>query len=111
MPGEIDAIAAEIERIRAEYGRREREISSDRFASSQPASLFSWRVRQQIAAPGALPRQGVAKVAAGLRGRLALPRQLAGTETSAAPRAHAYKPPRSGLRFLTPRGTMGKFRD
>jgi ubiquinone/menaquinone biosynthesis C-methylase UbiE len=63
MPGEIDGVAAEIERIRAEYGRRQREISSDRYAPWQPASLFGRRVRQQMAVlmlhqAGVFPRSG-----------------------------------------------------
>ena len=68
MPGEIDGIAAEIERIRAEYGRREREISSDRYVPSQPASLFSCRVRQKMAAPGAAASPRRAKSGSGPSG-------------------------------------------
>jgi ubiquinone/menaquinone biosynthesis C-methylase UbiE len=50
MPGEINGAAAEIERIRAEYGRRQREISPNRYAPWQPALSFSFRGRRQMAA-------------------------------------------------------------
>jgi SAM-dependent methyltransferase len=46
---QIDFVAAERERIRLEYQRRAREISPDRYASSQPAARFMLESRNRKA--------------------------------------------------------------
>jgi SAM-dependent methyltransferase len=46
---QIDFVAAERERIRLEYQRRAREISPDRYASSQPAARFMIESRNREA--------------------------------------------------------------
>jgi SAM-dependent methyltransferase len=61
--GSTDAAAAERRRIRAEYGRRAREVDSERYAPWQPAAILERNGRTRAAATllrslGRFPRAG-----------------------------------------------------